>query len=324
MTTTPQREVPIFFSIDDKYAPYLSVALLSLIDNSSPENLYKIHVLYQTLSETNRNKISALVAFQPNISLVFISLKDDLYERLGKDQNTLRADYQTLTIYYRLFIADMFPQYDKGIYLDADIVVNQDIAELYRLPLEDRLVGVVQDAFISHDPVASNYAEQAVGVNHEKYFNSGVLLLNLTKLRTTNFSTHFLKLMNQFHFQLIAPDQDYLNAICSQQLLLLENKWNYQTEFPLPVEEPVVIHYNLFGKPWCYDEVPYGYLFWKYAKDSAFLPEINQIKDSYVQNPALAQHDAQHKDLLVQRLGEFPGLSSNMKKEAAKGVQISL
>ncbi|MCI1953424.1 MAG: glycosyltransferase family 8 protein [Ligilactobacillus acidipiscis] len=319
-----QPEIPLFFSIDDKYAPYLSVALLSLVANASTENFYHIHVLYQTLSLENQQKLSAIVTDQGNVKLEFISLKDDLYERLGKDQNTLRADYQTLTIYYRLFIADMFPQYDKGIYLDADVVIDQDIADLYKLPLDDQLVGVIPDAFISHDPQASYYAEKAVGVAHEKYFNSGVLLLNLEQLRAKHFSTHFLELMNNFHFQLIAPDQDYLNAICHEKMLLLENKWNYQTEYPLPVDRPVVIHYNLFGKPWCYDQVPYGELFWQYAQDSEFLSEIKQIKENYEKTPELAEHDAKHKDLLVQRLGEFPDLPITFKNEAAKGVQIRL
>lgn len=319
-----QLQIPIFFCIDDKYAPYLSVALISLLANISPANHYQIFILYQQLSQENQAKLQTITADHNNVTLKFVSLKDDLYERLGKDQNTLRADYQTLTIYYRLFIADMFPQFTKGIYLDADIVVDQDIANLYQLDLGENLLGVIPDAFISNDPTASAYAENAVGVAHQSYFNSGVLLLNLERLRQTKFSSHFLTLMNNYHFQLIAPDQDYLNAICHNELLLLENKWNYQTEYPLAVDNPVVIHYNLFGKPWCYDDVSYGDLFWQYAANSPFLTDLKKIKAEYDADQTLAKHDADHKNLLVARLSEFPELPVTFKKAVEKGVQIRL
>ena len=65
---------------------------------------------------------------------------------------------------------------------------------------------------MNFDAVA-RYMEEAVGVSRYEYINSGVLLMNLNKLREKEFDKHFLNLLNTYHFDCIAPDQDYINAI---------------------------------------------------------------------------------------------------------------
>ena len=80
-----------------------------MIKNASKDYHYQIVVLYQTLSEENQAKIKALE--NENFSISFEPIDKNFKERFGNDNNSPRCDYFTLTIYYRLFIADMFPQY---------------------------------------------------------------------------------------------------------------------------------------------------------------------------------------------------------------------
>lgn len=65
-------------------------------------------------------------------------MTDTVKSITNREENLLRCDFFTLTIYFRLFLAQMFPQYDKGIYLDSDIVVPGDISQLYQTPLTGR------------------------------------------------------------------------------------------------------------------------------------------------------------------------------------------
>ena len=127
-----------------------------------------------------------------------------------------------------------------------------------------------------------NYYENAVGIARDEYINSGVLLMNLKKLREKSFTKHFLNLLNKYHFDTVAPDQDYLNVICHGNILYLEDVWDAMpTEGGKELANPKLIHYNLFQKPWCYDNIGYADYFWKYAKQSKFYDQILEYKKNY-------------------------------------------
>ena len=148
--TEQREEIPIFFSVDDNYAPYLSVALDSLIRNAGRRYQYHLIVLYQNLSRKNRRKLQQLATGYAKIT--FVSMEGKLQMITDQMNSRLRCDYFTLTIYFRLLIPAMFPQYDKGIYLDSDIVVLGDIAELYEVELGDNLRGACTDWSIQEIP----------------------------------------------------------------------------------------------------------------------------------------------------------------------------
>ena len=275
-----KTEIPIFFTIDDKYAPYLSVAIQSIIANASTKYQYKIIVLYQDLNESNRNKISALA--KDGFDIKFVYMKDGLETITDRAENRLRCDYFTLTIYFRLFIPEMFPQYDKGIYIDSDIVLNGDISELYNIDLGNNLIGACNDKSVIDVPKLVQYIEDANGVKKNEYINSGVLLMNLKEMRKQEFTKKFLTLLNKYHFDSIAPDQDYLNAMCNGKILYLDEEWDAMpTDTRKELSNPKLIHYNLFQKPWCYDNIQYEDYFWNYAQKSDYYDQIVDFKKNY-------------------------------------------
>jgi len=327
-----QNVIPIFFTADESYAPWLDCAVRSMVGNASADYSYQIIVLHQDLTEESREKIASGV--RAPFSIRFVSMEVETPPRdasadippegrgcprptigdwghnparaeraanernaahLGgaeslagiadREENRLRCDYFTLTIYYRLFIADRFPEYDKGIYLDSDIVVPGDISELYQIELGENLIGACMDRSIVSVPELVDYVEKAVGTSIDHYINSGILLMNLKKMRQTDFCGHFLRLLHTFHFDCIAPDQDYINAMCSGKIVYLDEAWDAMPPeggAGVPeLENPHLIHYNLFQKPWCYDNIPYEEYFWYYAKKSPFYPDIVRFKRKY-------------------------------------------
>ena len=272
--------IPIFFSVDDNYIPYLAVALKSIILNASKKHNYKAIVLHQDVEESNIKKVMALK--QEGFDIEFVPMEDCLGSITDRMSNRLRADYFTLTIYFRLFIPAMFPEYDKGIYLDSDIVVPGDISELYETELNGNLIGASVDYSIQNIPEFAKYTERGIGVHISKYINSGVLLMNLKKLREASIDKRFLELLNTYHFDTIAPDQDYLNALCNGKIQYLPGTWDTMPEENSEVvNQPKLIHYNLFAKPWCYDNIQYEDYFWNYAKETEFYSEIRKHKENY-------------------------------------------
>lgn len=315
------REIPIFFTIDNGYAPFLAVALNSAIKNSNKNRHYKAIVLHEGLSDENKKKLSALQI--DNFEIELTEMKANFEALDDRMSNRLRCDYFTLTIYFRLFIPAMFPQYDKGIYIDSDVVCTTDLGKLFDIEIGDNFIGACNDLSIADIPPLVAYTENAVGVKKHEYINSGVLLMNLKKMRECDFEGHFLNLLNEYHFDSIAPDQDYLNAICNGKIYYLDESWDAMPNDKKPeLIKTNVIHYNLFSKPWCYDNVQYSEQFWNYAKDSGYLSEIKAYKEAYSDEQKKA--DSECLELLVRRGTEIPENEITFKKMNESGVRIRL
>ena len=315
------KEIPIFFTIDNSYAPFLAVALNSAVKNSNKDRCYRAIVLHEGVTDENRKRIESLGT--DNFKIDVIPMKNNFDALDDRMSNRLRCDYFTLTIYFRLFIPAMFPQYDKAIYIDSDVVLADDIAKLFDIDLGDNYIGACNDLSIADVPPLVSYTENAVGVKAHEYINSGVLLMNLKKLREEKFEEHFLKLLNTYHFDSIAPDQDYINAILNGKILYLDKRFDTMPNNNRPeCENPIIIHYNLFEKPWCYDGIQYEKEFWRYAEDCGFIDEIREYKANYTDDKKKA--DKECLELLVRRGAEIPENAITFKKMNESGVKIRL
>lgn len=315
------EEIPIFFTIDNGYAPFLAVALNSAVKNASKNRLYRAIVLHEGVSGENERKLKMLQT--DNFKIDLIPMKNNFSALDDRMSNRLRCDYFTLTIYFRLFIPAMFPEYDKAIYIDSDVVVAGDIADLFDIEIGDSFLGACNDLSIADVPPLVAYTENAVGVKKHEYVNSGVLLMNLKKLRDKKFEEHFLNLLNTYHFDSIAPDQDYINAICNGKIHYLDKRFDAMPNSARPeCENPVIIHYNLFEKPWCYDGIQYADVFWHYAADCGFIDEIKEYKANYTEDKKRADKDC--LNLLVKRGTQIPENEVTFKKIYESGARVRL
>lgn len=268
--------IPIFYTISDDFTPYLAVSVSSLVKHASPEKDYRIIILHQGLSPANQQ---ALAAYEKaKVKIEFRQLDDQLFAQIqNKKGNYLRADFFTLSIFYRLFIPDLFPEYDKAVYIDADTVVNADIAGLYQTELGNNLVAACHDQSVHYIEPLQTYIRDRLGIDPDKYVNSGVLVMNCQAMRDEGFVDKFLQLLSTYQFNSIAPDQDYLNEICSGRIKLLDPRWDAMpNDFDPEMADPYLIHYNLFYKPWHFEEVKYGSYFWQAAKETPFYADLQK------------------------------------------------
>ena len=294
--------IPIFFTIDAGYAPYLSVAIASLIENASKDYNYHIHVVYESITEDAINKLKTLETDYAKI--IFTEMANSLESITNRKENLLRTDIFTLTIYFRIFIPSMFPEYDKAIYIDSDTCIPGDISELYNIDLKDNLFGGCTDISCQDNEILCEYFRLNAGVSIKEYINSGVLLMNMKKLREVDFENHFLYLLNKYHFDNVCPDQDYINAMAYGKILHLSNEWDAMpTNGALVFDNPKIIHYNLFFKPWHYDNIDYEEYFWKYANKSLFKEDILKEKENFTKE--MQEEDERMLQNLVNRAREI-------------------
>lgn len=269
--------IPIFFAADDAYSPYLGVSIASLKANASKAYFYQIYILNTGISDFYRQSLNTLNDVNLQITYVDVSNKlEVIAERLHT------RDYYSKTTYYRLFIADMFPEYDKALYLDADITVLGDISTFFNIEIGENWVGAIPDDVVNGFDEFIVYSEKVLGIPAPKYFNAGILIMNLKKFREVNFLDKFADLLTKVKFS-VAQDQDYLNALCVGHVHYISKKWN---RMPIPdpnfdVNELCLIHYNLTAKPWHYNDILYGEHFWKYAKMTPFYDDLIEVLESY-------------------------------------------
>lgn len=307
------REIPIFFSTDDNYIPYLDVAIASLIANASKDYNYRIIVLNTGIRPENVSKIK--LNERDGFVIDFI----DISRSLEKIKSHFRNVYHfSIVTYYRLFIASLFPQYDKIVYLDCDLVVLGDISKLYSIELGDNILGAVSDQYVCNTREFRLYAEKAIGVNPDTYFNAGVLVISLEQFRKNDIENKFVKLITEHDFDLLDPDQAYLNYLCFGKTHILPNGWNKAPTEIICEGNKNIVHYNLYKKPWQYDDIIDGEYFWQYANKSPFYELILDRKANFGEKEKAAG-DAMAKEIILHANRIVASDDTFAKKLVARG-----
>ena len=273
--TKKKGVIPIFCATDDNYLPFLSVTLQSLWENSSHEYEYETYVLHSGVRKEFEEKIMRFN--KPGLSVSFVEVTEKLK---AISEHLHMRDYYTNTTYFRIFIAGMFPQYDKALYLDCDTVILGDISELYHYELGNNLIGGAPCEGVNSFEVYKRYVREVDGLDPDYFFNAGVILMNLKSFREEGFYEQFAELLKKYKFTVI-QDEDYLNVLCQDRVLRLPRAWNKTpvARDILPREELRIVHYLMTWKPWRYTDIPYQEYFWEYARKTEFYAHIRSILD---------------------------------------------
>jgi len=195
----------------------------------------------------------------------------------------------SLETYFRLMLLDLLPdETDRLLYLDVDIIVCDSIKELYEMHFEDKLFVACHDAgendFPSGDlrnELFKKYKER----DDFKYFNAGVMLWNIEKLRAEGYCFEkYMLLAESLDYRLLAPDQDLLNYMHIGQVKYVESmKYDFFAKFyyyrgitlaEMP-KDTAIIHFT-GTKPWEGEQIHFDIekIWWDYAKDTPFYQEL--------------------------------------------------
>lgn len=287
-----EKNKAVVMAASDEYAPFLSVVLQSIRENANPCNNYDIIILSNRI-KTDKKSLIKSVTESENIHIRFVEISSYLD---GKELYT--RDHLTPMTYVRLLTVDILRNYEKIVYLDCDIVVNHDIADLFDIELGDKYIAAVKDTVMSgwcalHDSEQNKYNLEELGLETStEYFNGGVLLINIHEMRKKyNEGELFRKgIQNKYRWF----DQDVLNIICEKKAILLSQKWNFMAHVydvqqqlpeyfaPMTVyqqyleaqKDPYIVHYAGNVIPCFAPKVDHAQLFWKYARNSIFYEDI--------------------------------------------------
>ncbi len=269
--------IHIFYACDDNFIKFTMVSLASMMKNASRDRKYHIHVLHTTVQKETEQRLLAMK--DEDFEITF----DDVSDYLNNLCESLPLrDYYSNTTYYRMFIADMFPELDKVIYIDSDTIVQGDISELFDHDVSNYAIGACHEQAMVQVDVYGTYVEKNLGIDRNAFFNAGILLINCERFRENRVLEDFVRLLGVYNFR-VTQDEDYLNLICRDHVLWLSQTWNTEVigEIPYPIEEANIIHYIMVAKPWHFADCRFGDIFWHYAKMTDAYDEIHKILEEY-------------------------------------------
>ncbi len=284
-----ENNIAVALASNDYFVPYMSTLLRSIQENSDPKMNYDILIMTQDISQDNRTVLKNMFAGFANFSIRFL----DPTEFIEGYHFFVRGHFSMET-YYRLVLPELLPGYDKILYLDSDMVVQDDIAKLYREDVEGYLLGACHDAdtaglYNGYEPEKKKYTDIVLKLKEPyQYFQAGTLLMNLKEFRNTYTVEEILKYATSIKFQLL--DQDILNKLCEGKVKFVDMAWNVMVDFERKRQSqiialapkwlndlykesrkhPKIIHYAGPEKPWLYPEMDFGIEFWKFAKNSPY------------------------------------------------------
>lgn len=269
------RVIPVVTTTDRSYVLNCYVAIFSIIQASNKEDFYKIHVLVTDLSKEDTELLESLSG--ENISVTCMEISDVV--RNAGLQQVLHFPVQT---YYRMFIPLVLPEEKKILYLDSDLCVLRDVAELYGCDLEGHAVGVVRDVPCPH---LDGHDRELGDFSCEKTFNSGVLLMDTEAFEREHIREKCLTLLLEDYKreerQLIYADNDALNMVLYEKGKMLEDGWNFQWQYLKDPEiiyeghrdrylatakNPYIVHFAGKIKPWTHPDYPLANVFWDLAQ----------------------------------------------------------
>ncbi|MBR2996956.1 DUF4422 domain-containing protein [Candidatus Saccharibacteria bacterium] len=285
----PKNNIAIVLSADDYYVPYLATVLSSVKENTTTSNNYDVIVMTKNISLANQTRLQSIFNSK-NTSLRFIDISrfEPQFKKLF-----LRGHFAIET-WFRLLMPEIFPHYNKILYLDSDLVVNSDLAKLYNTNIQGKLLAACRDAdtaglYNGAQPDKKHYMDHILKIKKPyDYFQAGVVLFNLAEFREQYTTAEMLKFAGSYKWQLL--DQDVLNFLAQEQVVFVDMSWNVMHDWKgarieenisraperLSIEyltarkNPKIIHYAGPDKPWTDPEADFAEIFWRYARTSGY------------------------------------------------------
>ena len=284
------------------YSRHAGVVLLSMFTNTNSSIC--VHILHDdTLNKDNREKFIELAEkYKQELDFIDISMN---ISKLSVDVDKLTRRFTRGSL-YRLFIQDLL-LVDKVIYLDCDVVVELDIKELWDIDLNDCRAGVVFEGEMARGNGGNSKRRffcRYAGIDEERYFNSGVLILNLKKISE---DMNICALASEFFLRYpdtIVPDQDFLNRVFQENMREIDNKFNY---FVIGIDDP-----NMKGKLWHYNkmkpwEISKGLqtdaLYWRYFSMTPWCSDlISEMTKAHAKSACIHLHSSDCSKTILRNL----------------------
>jgi lipopolysaccharide biosynthesis glycosyltransferase len=276
----PAGEIDVAFGIDERFA-FHTAAVIASVAHYGRGGKFRFIIMHTGVTRDVQVRIEAVA---PGQRFVWIEVTDADLPPFANRGHFTRA---TL---FRMGLEKLAPaDATKIVYLDADITVLADVRKLAAVDLEGAPVGAVHDPNVDADAFGEKWSlGQEIGCGKAAYFNAGILLVDLAKVRAEGLFTKAITFFAKHHADLPWNDQDALNWALWGRWKKLDAAWNVQRAMAIPANaaklsagkridgrKPAIIHFTGGDKPWIAGAYhPWSHAYWLSLKRTPFFGEV--------------------------------------------------
>ncbi len=292
------ENVNVAFSSDRNYLPHTCAMLRTMADHADPARQYNLFYLNENIRARDLELLQSVLFGAPNITLYPVNVGT----RFG-DRYRARHHAPSNATYNRFLLFDLLPDVDRLVYMDVDMVLLGDIAEVFDVEMGNHPIAAVPDfimtrvlctSVITEDPKVPDlgrYLHDQLGLSDAQinsYFNAGLMVLNLAKMDVPKVGKRLLAMVDETAY--FFRDQDILNVFFKDSYLRLPAKYNVfnsdlQEYAHVPAanrrdamaakQAPFIIHFAAaHHKPWTNPDVQFAQAYWTALERTPFWLEV--------------------------------------------------
>ncbi len=290
------NKIPVVLASDNKLFFAVATVLVSMTENAKKDTFYEIYILCSgDVTQKNKQRIKEIEGKYNNISITFIDMKNT-FANIKKTHK-----YVTHVSAYKMKIPSLTKKYNKVIYLDSDVIVRDDLSELYATDMGCNYITGVPS--IINQTLCRDMVKDIIKIDMDNYINAGVLLFNNKEILKDNIDEKCIALLGKFEGSV---DQHIFNYICHRRIGFLPFKYNvFLSDYELyeqvgniftstyeiisAKQNPVIMHFTKKEKPWDYYDLPFAHEWFRYYSKTGFpprermkLPISNTIRRFYI------------------------------------------
>lgn len=251
--------ISIVLAADNNYAQHIAVAGASILTHTNEPERVHLYVLADGIDEAKKAAIEkTILQWQGRITFIDVD---------GSTIDGFTSDHISKAAYLRLMIAELLPdEVERAVYFDTDLVVLDDVKDLWQMDLEGHPIGAAPDLGIMSSKRSMLDKVRTLGLDfNDMYFNSGMLIIDVAQWRRDGWGRKVLECIGSHNFR--HHDQDGLNLIFKNNWYYLPVRWNViPPVFSLPLKiltnskfrsmavealkKPAVFHWAGRYKPW--------------------------------------------------------------------------
>ena len=279
-------------SCSNEHVPYLSVYLTSIKEKSKPQKFYDIIIFENSI--TDRHKKQLIDIFNTSNFIIRFCNPASLLENVTP---YISHSYFKTESYHRIIAPVILKKYQKLIFTDIDLIIQEDISQLFNIPLQENVLAATtekmwQELYEDNHIIAEQNIRYYTDIILEmekpyNYFNTGVCIIDIQKYNQLNAFENILKLIEKNKF--IYQEQCALNFFFKGNIYKLPEEWNFELADSITKSKKIyyenylkklpqakILHFLDEKKPWFYTNIEYSELWWQYARQTPFYEEILQ------------------------------------------------
>lgn len=257
-----EKEIVIAFATDSNYMAPTYIAVYNIMKHGNPNYHYQIFIMVPGDCKGDKD-FRIIEELHRNCNIGFLSMDHiQIKPYLNGDS---RVSHINEITYYRFSLPDLLQHFNKCLYLDADIAVVGDVAEIFDIDVDNCYIAGVRNVFVDEQE-QSKYSARCMELgiaSLEKYINAGVLLMNLSKMRENHFTEELWKEASSKTY--LYNDQDIINKFCYPYIKIISARNNVllpylrdtdlasrllSEDYKKSINDPIILHYASGAKPW--------------------------------------------------------------------------